>query len=117
MPPVITVPVVSTGPGYRSGGSPYRRATSATNGTADNRAGHGASPGLRKSVSQRHRRRKTKQEDQNKTLLHFHTCSLFNAFLCVNSSPPRRSIDRQLRQNSSGDEHTAQSPKSLPAKP
>jgi hypothetical protein len=103
--------VVSTGPGYRSGGSPYRRATSATNGTADNRAGHGASPGLRKSVSQRHRRRKTKQEDQNKTLLHFQTCSLFNAFLCVGS------IDRRLRQNSSGDEHTAQSPKSLPAKP
>jgi hypothetical protein len=78
------------GPGYRSGGSPYRRATSATNGTADNRAGHGASPGLRKSVSQRHRRRKTKQEDQNKTLLHFHTCSLFNAFLCVGSTAHRR---------------------------
>jgi hypothetical protein len=62
MPPVIIVQVVSTGPGNSSCGRTYRRATSAANGTADNRAGHSASPGLCTSVGQRHRYRKTKQE-------------------------------------------------------
>jgi hypothetical protein len=50
------------GPGNSSGGRTYRRATSATHGTADNRAGHGASAGLCTSVSQGHCYRKTKQE-------------------------------------------------------
>jgi hypothetical protein len=54
--------MVSTGPGNSSSGRTYRRATSAANGTADNRAGDGAPPGLCKSVGQRHRCRKTKQE-------------------------------------------------------
>jgi hypothetical protein len=62
MPPVIIVQVVSTGTGNRSSGRTYRRATSAANGTADNRAGHRASACLCTSVSQRHRCRKTKQE-------------------------------------------------------
>jgi hypothetical protein len=62
MPPVIIVPAVSMGPGYSSGGRPYRRATSTANRTADNRAGHSASPGLCKSVRERHRSRKAKQE-------------------------------------------------------
>ena len=62
MPPVIIVQVVSMGPGNSSRGRTYRRATSAAHGTADNRAGHSASPGLCKSVGQRHRCRKTKQE-------------------------------------------------------
>jgi len=56
------VQVVSTGTGNRSSGRTYRRATSAANGTADNRAGHRASACLCTSVSQRHRCRKTKQE-------------------------------------------------------
>jgi len=50
------------GPGYGSSGRPYRRAASTANGTADNRAGHSASPGLCKSVSERHRSRKAKHE-------------------------------------------------------
>ena len=54
--------MVPMGPGYGPSGRPDRRATSAANGTADNRAGHSASSGLRKSVSQGHRCRKTKQE-------------------------------------------------------
>jgi hypothetical protein len=62
MPPVIIVHVVSTSPGNSSGGRTYRRATSAAHGTADNRAGHSASPGLCKSLGQRHHRRKTEQE-------------------------------------------------------
>ena len=56
MPPVIIVPVVPTGPGDSSGGRPYRCATSAANGSADNRAGHGAPRGLCNGVSHRHRR-------------------------------------------------------------
>jgi hypothetical protein len=62
MPPVIIVQVMSMGPGNSSSGRTYRRAATAANGTADNCAGDCASAGLCPSVSQRHRGRKTEQE-------------------------------------------------------
>jgi hypothetical protein len=54
--------MLPAGPGNSSSGRTYCCATPAANRTADNRAGHSASPGLCKSVSQRRCRRKTKQE-------------------------------------------------------
>jgi hypothetical protein len=54
--------MMPAGPGNSSSGRTYCCPTPAANRSADNRAGHSASPGLCKRVSQRRCRRKTKQE-------------------------------------------------------
>jgi hypothetical protein len=57
--------MLTAGSGGSSSGRTYGCATPAANGSADDRARHGASPYLCDSVSGKHGCRKAKQQQQN----------------------------------------------------